>query len=141
MDAKTSLSPAMLLRWYLEAGVDEAILENPVDRYRANATAPEGRVSAQPETDEPRRPATRAERQAAFASTTPAAARADSATAPVESAFAVAQRASSLDELRTALAAFEECPLSRTATNLVFGDGCATARIVAGYSRLTRQRV
>jgi DNA polymerase len=130
MDAKTSLSPAMLLRWYLEAGVDEAVLENPVDRYRANATAPEGRLSAQAEADEPRRPATRADRQAAFAPTTPAAGRTDSATAPVESAFAVAQRASSLDELRTALAAFEECPLSRTATNLVFGDGCATARIV-----------
>jgi DNA polymerase len=128
MDANIPLSPATLLRWYLEAGVDEAILENPVDRYRANATAPKGRASAQPEADEPRRPATRAESQAAFAPTTPVAG--DSGTAPVESAFAVAQRASSLDELRAALAAFEECPLSRTATNLVFGDGCATARIV-----------
>jgi uracil-DNA glycosylase len=130
MDAKIPLPPATLLRWYLEAGVDEAILERPVDRYRVNATTPEGRVSAQAEADEPGLPASRADRPTAFPPTAPAAVRADSGTAPVESAFAVAQRASSLDELRAALAAFEECPLSRTATNLVFGDGCATARIV-----------
>jgi uracil-DNA glycosylase len=123
MAAKISLSPAMLLRWYLEAGVDEAILENPVDRYRANATAYETRRSPQTVPGAP----TLAPPPAPTARTV---GRADSGSAPVESAFAVAQRASSLDELRTALAAFEECPLSRTATNLVFGDGCATARIV-----------
>jgi uracil-DNA glycosylase len=130
MDANIPLSPATLLRWYLEAGVDEAILEHPVDRYRANATAPEDRVFAQAEADEPRRRPTRADSPTVVSPTASAAARANSGTAPVESAFAVAQRASSLDELRAALGAFEECPLSRTATNLVFGDGCATARIV-----------
>ncbi len=123
MVAKNSLSPAMLLRWYLEAGVDEAILENPVDRYRANATARETRRSA-PAVP---RPATLPPPPAPTART---AAPADSGRASVESAFAVAQRASSLDELRAALATFADCPLSGTATNLVFGDGCATARIV-----------
>lgn len=123
MVAKNSLSPAMLLRWYLEAGVDEAILENPVDRYRANATARETRRSA-PAVP---RPATLPPTPAPTART---AAPADSSRASVESAFAVAQRASSLDELRAALATFADCPLSGTATNLVFGDGCATARIV-----------
>ena len=51
-------------------------------------------------------------------------------TPPVESAFAVAQRASSLEALREAFANFEQCPLKFTATNLVFGDGCGSARIV-----------
>jgi uracil-DNA glycosylase family 4 len=121
----------MLLRWYLEAGVDEAILEHPIDRYRANAAAREDRLSTRPETCEPTRPERPAKRQTAFAApTAPTTGRIDPARAPVESAFAAAQRASSLDELRAALSSFTECPLSRTATNLVFGDGCATARIV-----------
>jgi DNA polymerase len=119
----------MLLRWYLEAGVDEAILEHPIDRYRANAAVREDQLSAQPETERPR-PERAPERQTAFEPTAPTPGRIDPARAPVESAFAAAQRASSLDELRVALSSFEECPLSRTATNLVFGDGCAAARIV-----------
>jgi DNA polymerase len=35
----------------------------------------------------------------------------------------VAQAATTLDELRTALAGFDGCPLAATATNLVFSDG------------------
>lgn len=123
MASKISSSPAMLLRWYLEAGVDEAILESPVDRYRANATAQETRRSTQ---------AAPGAAVALPSTPTPTARTAgwtNSARA-VENAFAVAQRASSLDELRAALASFAECPLSRTATNLVFGDGCTTARMV-----------
>ena len=123
MVAKNSLSPAMLLRWYLEAGVDEAILENPVDRYQANATARETRRAAPAVAG----PATLPHSPASAARST---APASSSRGSVESALAVAQRAPSLDELRAALASFTECPLSRTATNLVFGDGCATARIV-----------
>jgi uracil-DNA glycosylase len=124
MASKISLSPATLLRWYLEAGVDEAILENPVDRYRANATAQETRRSPQAVPG-----AAAAARPPPPTPTARTAGRTDSGRA-VESAFAVAQRASSLDELRAALASFAECPLSKTATNLVFGDGCTTARMV-----------
>jgi DNA polymerase len=123
MTSKTSLTPAMLLRWYLEAGVDEAILENPVNRYRANVTAQETRRSTQAA------PGAAAALPSPPTPTARTAGWTDSARA-VENAFAVAQRASSLDELRAALASFAECPLSRTATNLVFGDGCTTARMV-----------
>ena len=122
MLAKNSLTPAMLLRWYLEAGVDEAILESPVDRYLANATARKTRRAAPAVAG----PATLPPPASVARSTAPA----NSGRASVESAFAVAQRASSLDELRAVLATFADCPLSGTATNLVFGDGCATARIV-----------
>lgn len=41
----------------------------------------------------------------------------------VESARQIAARAQTLDELRAALAGFEECGLKRTATSLVFADG------------------
>jgi DNA polymerase len=123
MASEVILSPDQVLRWYLEAGVDEAILEDPVNRYRANAKARET----------PRSPQTVPGAATLAPPPTPTArtvGRAGSGSAPVENAFAVAQRAKSLDELRAALATFEECPLSRTATNLVFGDGCAAARIV-----------
>ena len=112
-------SPEALLRWYLEAGVDEAILETPVNRYRP---APPSEVISGSARQQ-QRPERTIERSPAVALTT-------QSMAPVESAFAAAQRASSLEDLRAALAAFEQCPLKNTATNLVFGDGCASARIV-----------
>ena len=41
-----------------------------------------------------------------------------------------ARSAASLDELRAMLARFEGCPLKRTATQLVFADGNAKARVM-----------
>ena len=34
MARRLDFSPEALLRWYVEAGVDEAILETPVNRYQ-----------------------------------------------------------------------------------------------------------
>jgi DNA polymerase len=48
----------------------------------------------------------------------------------VSAALALSAAAHDLGALREALASFEDCALSRTATNLVFGDGSATARLV-----------
>lgn len=42
----------------------------------------------------------------------------------------LAAAATTLDELRAALAAFEGCPLKASATNLVFADGTPDARLV-----------
>ena len=101
---------AALLRWYLDAGVDETIGEQPVDRYR--------------ETAEP----------AAAPAPPPAAAasppKATATAGPVASAVALASQATSLDDLRRALEGFDACPLSETATKLVFGDGNPKARVV-----------
>jgi len=47
MHTEPPLPPAELLRWYLAAGVDEAIGEQPVDRYAQPAKAPQ-RVAAAP---------------------------------------------------------------------------------------------
>ena len=124
-----------MLRWYLDAGVDEAIRENPVDRY---AAPPPQAPVARPKVPEMhaverrgarpiasrRRPLRRPPPTAASRSAQPSPTR--SSTAP----YALARRAASLEDLRAALAGFDACPLSKTATNLVFGDGSPQARIV-----------
>ena len=101
------------LNWLVEAGADEAIAEQPVNRLTAKATV--------------------APLQA------PAAARPAPARAPVVlpldgdaigSAQAAAAAATSLSELQAALEAFEGCALKRTATNTVFADGVADGRIM-----------
>lgn len=127
MASKLDLSPETLLRWYLEAGVDEAILENPVNRYRrAEPTGLDPTVAAK----EMQLPAGRPEGSAGSEARLPAPTVAGVAIAPVESAVEAAQRASSIEELQATLANFEQCPLKNTATNLVFGDGCTSARII-----------
>ncbi|MBX6321558.1 MAG: uracil-DNA glycosylase, partial [Rhodospirillaceae bacterium] len=50
--------------------------------------------------------------------------------AEVASARALAQAATSLEELREALATFDGCALKATATNLVFADGAPRARVM-----------
>ncbi len=142
MQPKPTLSPEAVLRWYLAAGVDEAILEQPVDRYHRPAVD-----VADPEPDPTRsvaparQPAPPAPRAAhASPAPPPQPAGAMSGTAPdagllraetaVADAYALARQARTLDELRGILASFDGCPLSRTATNLVFGDGNPQARLV-----------
>ncbi len=101
------MAPRELLSWYLDAGVDEAIGEQPVDRYAAWAAAP------------PPAPA---------AAQAPPPAQAPSN--PVQTAFDLAAAASSVEELGRALETFDDCPLKKTATNLVFWAGSTTARLI-----------
>ncbi len=111
------------LRWQIEAGADEAIDDAPVDRYAAAAAPPAARPARQLSE------ATRA------AVPLPATARQPPPAAPLGaaamlSARSLAAAARTVEELREALAAFEGCPLKRTATNLVFADGNPQARIM-----------
>jgi uracil-DNA glycosylase family 4 len=124
---------AALLAWQAAAGADEAVMEAPVDRYKASAAAP-ARVPAP--TPAPAKPATpksetvkpkpaapanpRTTAKPTTASLTPAAA----------SARELANAAQTLEELVEALAAFDGCALKKTATNLVFGDGNPAAKIM-----------
>ena len=115
MDALTAL------RLQIEWGADEALAEAPVDRLAARAVprpvpAP---ASASPQTAPPRTPAPRG--AATTVRVTPAAAQA---------AESIAAAAQTRDELRAALAAFDGCPLSATATNLVFADGNPAAGLM-----------
>ena len=121
MSAKT---PALaLLRWYIDAGADEAIGPEPIDRYAV-------RPQQQPVQAPPPQPV-------AAAPPRPAAAPPPRRPPPLLSrsdvtltARAQAAAATSLDELRAALAAFEGCGLKATATSLVFGDGNRDAPIM-----------
>lgn len=119
-----------LLAFYLEAGVDCALGEMPIDRLaeeaaeaapRAPAIAPAA-VSA----PSPVRPLLREPPPVAPA-------RAEAAPAPdvaIGSARTAARSAATLDELRALLEAFDGCALKFTATRLVFADGNPAARIM-----------
>lgn len=114
-----------LLAFYLEAGVDCALSEVPVNRLSEIA---EGDIV-------PERPAEQAAPRAplqrpAPAPPTPRAGVAPAPDAAIESARALAPKAASLDELRSLLEAFDGCALKTTATKLVFADGNPKAKIM-----------
>jgi len=104
-----------ILRFYADAGVDEALLEAPVDRFEQgrNAVAAARRPVVEKTAAAIERPApTRPEPTVAIPDETQAA-----------RARELAAKASSLDELRSILAEFDGCNLRLTAKNLVFADG------------------
>ncbi|WP_112322549.1 uracil-DNA glycosylase [Oceanibium sediminis] len=95
------------LLWQLEMGADEAILEEPVNRY-----AQAGQTPPQP-------------------GATPA--EAAPAGAPVDetpSTLHIAAAAQDLDTLRATIAEFDGCALKKGARNLVFADGLPGAHVM-----------
>jgi DNA polymerase len=108
------------LNWLVEAGADEAIADQPVNRM----TAPKQIPPATPA------PATMRAPQAA-----PTSALRSAQPLPLEGdaiggAMAAAGAATSLAELKAAMEAFEGCALKRTANNTVFADGVAEGRVM-----------
>ena len=97
------------LRLQIEWGADEALAELPVDRFAVPAV----RLASAAMRPLPDAPPTPAPRPRAVA--TP--------PAPALRAHEIAAACNTREELRAALSAFDGCPLSTTATNLVFGDG------------------
>jgi uracil-DNA glycosylase len=108
-----------LLAWYRDAGVDEVLLERPLDRFAATEAT---KVSTPPRSI-PADPRVSPRADARLASET-------RDTAPNVQASAVAAAAKDLAELRESLAAFQGCPLKHTAMNLVFGDGNPDAAVM-----------
>jgi uracil-DNA glycosylase len=112
-----------LLAFYLEAGVDCTLAEEPVDRL----AEPEA-VSAPSQPAAPRSAA----RTLVAAPALPAA-RTDAAAAPeaaIESAREAARTAPTLEQLRALMETFDGCALKHTATRLVFADGNPQARVM-----------
>ncbi|MCU0828229.1 MAG: uracil-DNA glycosylase [Tabrizicola sp.] len=93
------------LEWQVEAGVDEVIGDGPVNRYELAAEVKKAPAAVQPVV---------------------AVAAAD----PVAVAKAAALAAGTLEELRAALAGFEQCELKKGARNTVFADGSYGARVL-----------
>src|ERR1700716_1778382 len=108
-----------LLAFYLEAGVDCALMDEPVNRVS-------GESGADPA--ESTQPAPLRSAPAAMP-----AARAEAAPAregAIQSAREAARTAPSLEVLRAMLEQFDGCALKSTATRLVFADGNPQARIM-----------
>ncbi|KZD12933.1 uracil-DNA glycosylase [Oceanibaculum pacificum] len=113
--------PAALLRWYVESGIDEAIEDQPIDRYRLAAEARERAMTGK---SSPARPAAAATRPP------PAAALGAGLDDGMATARRLAEGADSLEALRAALAGFEGCALKQTAMNMVFADGNPAAPVM-----------
>jgi uracil-DNA glycosylase family 4 len=115
-----------LLTFYLEAGVDCALTEEPVNRLSDPELAPAVR-----EADAPK-----PQRSLPAAMPAPAAVpapRGDVAPPPeaaIASAREAARTAPSLEALRALLENFDGCALKFTATRMVFADGNPQARVM-----------
>lgn len=116
-----------LLAFYAQAGVDDALVDEPADRLLKDAQPPKALRPAG--TDSPRADAVPAGsgRQAAFAAPPRVA-------VPDEGQIALARQraatAATLEDLRRQMAAFDGCNLKFTAKNLVFADGNPQAEIM-----------
>jgi uracil-DNA glycosylase family 4 len=112
-----------LLAFYLEAGVDCALADEPTDRLAEPDRAP----AAVPREIPPSRTVKE------IPPTNPPVPRNEAAAAPeaaIMSAREAARTAPSLAVLRELLEKFEGCALKSTATRLVFADGNPQARIM-----------
>jgi uracil-DNA glycosylase len=119
-----------LIAFYLDAGADALIGEEPVDRMAEEAPPPArniGRdiesVQLGPKSPPGMRTESAADRRAAVA---PPA----SPEIAVMAAREAARNAKTLDELRSLLVDFEGCALRATATQLVFADGAPGSRVM-----------
>jgi uracil-DNA glycosylase family 4 len=125
MTPESAPTVQQLLAFYLEAGVDCALTEEPVNRLADPDVMPAAREAASPT---PLRTVPAA---------TPAAAnpasRGEATVAPeaaIASAREAARTAPSLEALRALLEKFDGCALKFTATRLVFADGNPQARVM-----------
>ncbi|ARP99578.1 uracil-DNA glycosylase [Pseudorhodoplanes sinuspersici] len=113
-----------LLTFYVEAGVDAVLGEEPVDRFADIDMAP----AAEPAAPKPAPLAPVREMRAA--PSMPAVQVPPPPEEAIMAARAAAKSVASLEELRAIMNAFEGCALRTTAKQLVFGDGSPQARLM-----------
>jgi uracil-DNA glycosylase family 4 len=128
-----------LIDFYLEAGVDALLGEEPVDRLahaepapslpeRGRSTRGADRVGVDTRPDRP--PSRTLPRKEGGSGSVATAAAPLAPDAAAMQAREAAKSAKTLDELRAILETFEGCPLKATATQLVFADGNPKARVM-----------
>ncbi|MDE2182977.1 MAG: uracil-DNA glycosylase [Alphaproteobacteria bacterium] len=126
-----ALSPLAALAWLVESGADEAIADEPVDRFARPAPTREASAPSAMQFVSPPVPAPKP--AAKFVSQNP--------TLPlrggqkgdgdsIATAQALARSACSLEELRAALESFDGCALKKSCANTVFADGNPASRIM-----------
>lgn len=121
-----ALTPDQILRWYIEAGVDEAIGGQPVDRFAlSTARAAEPPRATNPASGPGSRPAPT--RPPVTASPSPALRQ---SAAPVSQSAQLAQACTTIEDLKKAVEAYDGCALKRTCQRTVFSDGNPKARIM-----------
>jgi len=98
------------LEWQIELGADEAIGDEPLDRYELVVEAPKPKPVAKPKPSGAPIPVVEVD--------------------AVAVAKAAAAGATDLAELESALAAFDLCELKRGARKMVFADGNPQARVM-----------
>lgn len=111
------------LAWQVELGADEALLDEPLDRFELPDAAPKMPAAAKAQSRQRGAPP-------AAVAPPPKADPAKAAAAAAELAQTLAAGVQSLDGLRETIAGFELCDLKRGARNLVFADGDPSARVM-----------
>jgi uracil-DNA glycosylase family 4 len=107
------------LAWLVDAGADEAVLDEPVNRFAAPKPMREpARAELPQRTPTQARESFRARTPQPAPAATPAAS--DDA---IGTAMELAARAQTLAELKAALESYDGCALKAQATNTVFADG------------------
>ena len=109
-----------LLDWYVTAGVDETIAEQPVDRFAVAQNAPAAETADTPPATPPSPAQPQLNRSPPL----------QSRDAAVQTAQELAAAAATLEELRTVFEAFDGCPLKETAMSFVFADGNPDATVM-----------
>jgi uracil-DNA glycosylase len=124
-----------LIAFYLDAGVDALLGEEPVNRMADDTAAARVGAAASDAPDKPAR-RVRSESPLPTGSSQAAPQRPGLAAAPASPDAAVmaareaVRNATTLEELRALLADFEGCALRATATQLVFADGNPQSRVM-----------
>ncbi|WGS02598.1 uracil-DNA glycosylase [Bradyrhizobium sp. ISRA443] len=113
-----------LLAFYLEAGVDSALGDEPINRLEEPDAVPAPAAPRPDAAPSPLRP---------LPAATPAIPRSEITVAPdaaIASAREAARTAPTLAALRELMETFDGCALKHTATKLVFADGNPEARVM-----------
>jgi len=131
MTVDRNIAARELLAFYIEAGVDFAVGEAPVNRF-ANTTATEttARAAAEGAAAAVARGIDQRPSPDVAARTSAAPAAPPAPEAAIMAAREAARNAASLEELRAILAGFEGCALRGTAKQLVFADGNPQSRVM-----------
>lgn len=118
-----------LLSWYVDAGVDVALQDEPVDRFSQSNTVP-GEIGSPQSTQHKMNQTGTASPSTKLQTARPTVEHAVPDSNAIAQAKALVSAAKSLDDLKKAIEGFEACNLKFTARSTVFSDGNPAAKIM-----------